>query len=288
MSQQLKHGICNLSVVPMRATHKHASEMVNQLLFGETFSVINTHEEWLEIKLHHDDYTGWIDHKQCWLLPDVYFQQINKSQQHYALDLAQYTLSQADYFPILQGSVLPDYNGASFKIAGRNYTYHGEVASPNSPHTTGNQLLEYAKKYLNTPYLWGGRTSFGIDCSGFIQMVFRLMHIQLKRDAYQQAQQGSMILSLAEVQAGDLAFFGDTAEKITHVGIIMDKQRIIHAHGKVRIDELRKEGIFNTETKKYSHTLRLLKRVLPERNVNFTPTALRSNWQEGIIIHKTS
>ena len=116
--------------------------------------------------------------------------------------------------------------------------------------------------YLNSPYLWGGRSPFGIDCSGFTQMVFKLNGIKLPRDAYEQAEIGKTLNFIEETQKGDLAFFDNEEGKIIHTGIIIDKNKIIHSSGKVRIDNLDHYGIFNAETGKYSHNLRLIKKVV--------------------------
>jgi cell wall-associated NlpC family hydrolase len=116
--------------------------------------------------------------------------------------------------------------------------------------------------YLNAPYVWGGRTPFGIDCSGFVQMVYKMKKIKLLRDASQQASQGEVISLLGEAEPGDLAFFDDAEGKITHVGLLIDRSHIIHCSGKVRIDVLDHEGIYNEAVQKYTHKLRLIRRIV--------------------------
>jgi gamma-D-glutamyl-L-lysine dipeptidyl-peptidase len=115
---------------------------------------------------------------------------------------------------------------------------------------------------LNSPYLWGGKTPFGIDCSGFTQMAYKLAGIKLRRDAWQQAEQGHTINLLEETEPGDLAFFDNDEGNIVHVGIILRDHKIIHAAGKVRIDSIDHYGINNKELKKYTHKLRLIKRMV--------------------------
>jgi len=112
---------------------------------------------------------------------------------------------------------------------------------------------------LNAPYLWGGKSFFGIDCSGFTQQVFRFLDKRLPRDAYQQAEEG-MTVEFDETEVGDLAFFANASGKITHVGIILENMQIIHAHGAVRLDELTKEGIFSADKGGITHYLTVIKR----------------------------
>ena len=127
--------------------------------------------------------------------------------------------------------------------------------------TQKKKLIENALMYLNAPYLWGGRSPLGIDCSGFTQMVYRLQGINLPRDAYQQAEVGTTLSFIEESDPGDLAFFDNNEGKITHVGIILEENHIIHASGKVRIDRIDQQGIFNTEIGTHTHKLRLIKSI---------------------------
>ncbi len=173
-------------------------------------------------------------------------------------------LSSVRQLPVLIGSTLPSFDGMNFKLKNEKFVYNGQAIT----HGNGNDydhekiLEKCALKYLHAPYLWGGRSPFGIDCSGFTQMVFKLMDVRLKRDAYQQAQQGKDIGFADLAQEGDLAFFENKEGKISHVGIILKNKKIIHASGCVRIDKIDAYGIFNEETKKYSHNLKVIKRVL--------------------------
>jgi cell wall-associated NlpC family hydrolase len=121
--------------------------------------------------------------------------------------------------------------------------------------------MDCALEFLNVPYLWGGKSVFGIDCSGFVQLVFRLYDLNLPRDAYQQAEIGELIDS-KEARQGDLAYFTNEKGKIIHVGIVLDNETIIHASGRVRIDQLTKSGIYNSDYCKETHKLHFIKRVL--------------------------
>jgi len=158
------------------------------------------------------------------------------------------------------GSTLPFYSNKSLSFGGNKYSFEGNtvLASAKRPE---NITLQ-AQLYLNSPYLWGGKSPFGIDCSGLTQIVYKMCGYQLRRDANQQAEQGETISFLEECKPGDLAFFDNEDGKIIHVGIITHGNNIIHASGKVRLDKLDHQGIFNGETKKYSHNLRLLKRIV--------------------------
>ena len=123
-------------------------------------------------------------------------------------------------------------------------------------------MQEIAQSLLNVPYQWGGRSPMGMDCSGFTQVVFKILGKKLLRDAWQQAEQGVLVNFIEEIQPGDLVFFDNEEGRIIHVGIALANHKIIHASGCVRIDNLDHHGIYNTETRKYSHNLRIIKRVL--------------------------
>jgi cell wall-associated NlpC family hydrolase len=133
----------------------------------------------------------------------------------------------------------------------------------NTQQTQSASNINYiTRQFLNVPYLWGGKTPFGIDCSGFSQIVVRCIGINLHRDAYQQAEQGKVVSFLEEVQTGDLAFFDNEEGRITHVGIMLNSHSIIHASGKVRLDNIDSYGILDAENRNYSHKLRIIKRLL--------------------------
>ncbi len=245
-------GICTLSNIPLRKEADSRSEIVSMLLFGEMYQMLEVNTEWVQIQTDHDSYLGWISLKQ--------HTQLHKAPTKMG--------TVTDYpFAILQGptglvmaptsSRLPDIEHKSCFINGLEYTIN------NAPKTlTQTDLVYIAKQFTNTPYLWGGRTAFGIDCSGFVQAIYKCIGIQLKRDAYQQAEMGETIAFLEETQAGDLAFFDNAEGRITHVGMMLDQHTIIHASGRVRVDSVDSHGILNNDDKNYSHKLRIIKRII--------------------------
>ncbi|MFK7908543.1 MAG: NlpC/P60 family protein [Chitinophagales bacterium] len=259
-STTTQFGIVHLALIPMRAEASDKSEMVNQLLFGETFEVLKQDRQWVQIQTTFDQYKGWIDEKQFLNLPQEEHQNLQKQTPIHALEIMHSVLHISEYFPILLGSVLPHFNGRKAQVANKNYTYLGETNhKAGKDKASPQQIIGFAFKYLQAPYLWGGRSPFGIDCSGLTQMAFKLGNITIPRDAYQQAEVGDTI-EFPEVKAGDLAFFNNDAGKVIHVGIVLNNNSIIHASGKVRVDKLHESGIFNVETKKYSHKLSIIKR----------------------------
>jgi hypothetical protein len=257
-------GICALSAVPLRAEPADASEMVNQILFGETYTVLEERKNWLRIKLWHDNYQGWLDRKQHLAVNDAFLKKHFKKSPAIASDLIE-IVSQEDggsFFPIFLGSFLPAYRKNQNEIVEINqlkYLYTGPVLTKKQNR---EQLRQIAFLYLNAPYLWGGRSPFGIDCSGFTQMVYRLCGYSLPRDSGEQAALGHTLSFIEESLPGDLAFFDNAEGKITHVGIILENNYIIHASGRVRLDRLDQSGIFNAEENRHTHKLRVIKKII--------------------------
>lgn len=249
----MKYGICNLSIVPLRVEAADTSEMVSQVLYGEVFKILEARKKWSKIRLDFDNYEGWIDNKQFLLISENDFEGLRKQPVQLASDLVDIVTKE-------NGQMLSICLGSSIHTASfLNHTFEGKSVSEKLPK---QHLLQTALLYLNAPYLWGGKTPFGIDCSGFTQMVYKLNGYSLLRDANQQATQGEPLSFIEESEAGDLAFFDNAEGMITHVGIIMEDNYIIHAHGKVRIDRLDHSGIFNYSKRAHTHTLRVIKRVI--------------------------
>ena len=262
MDPGTSHGICTLSLVPARKEPSDRSELVTQLLFGELFSVLARKEQWVCIKTTYDQYECWIDIKQCHFLYAEVFESIRDSKTAVAADLVSVLRNNetGHLFPIVAGSSLPHFRNDQLRIDKTTFTYEGEIAL-DVKHDR-EQIVESAYLYLNTPYLWGGRSPFGIDCSGFTQLVYKMNGIKIARDAYQQAEEGKALNFVEEAREGDLAFFDNKDGKIIHTGIILKNGRIIHASGKVRVDSFDHNGIFNVELEQYTHRLRIIKAFL--------------------------
>ena len=254
------YGICLLSQIPCRSDASDKSEMVTQLLFGEVYSVVELTEKWAKILTQADNYECWICIKQHNTLSAKEFNEIIASPSPLSSEMVQVLEENKVFIPIVLGASLPLLKNGEMKIGDRCFSFDGAALQNNAPDKS--KILEYAFMYLNSPYLWGGRSPFGIDCSGFTQMVYKLSHFQLPRDAYQQAEFGTACSFVEEAQAGDLAFFDNEAGKIVHVGIVIGQGEIIHASGQVRIDTLDHQGIFNKDLNQYTHRLRIIKNIL--------------------------
>ena len=237
--------------------------MVSQLLFGEHFSILEEKEDWVKIKFASDSYEGWISNKQFLELSNLSFEELSSEPPKIVSDLISIVteVQGNSSFPLVMGSVLPKLKDHKLKLEDREYIFEGSFFD-FSQKQAPSSIIKIGFLFLNSPYLWGGRTSLGIDCSGFTQMAFRLNGYQLPRDASQQAEIGTALNFVEEAQEGDLAFFDNEDGKIIHVGIVMRDQQIIHASGKVRIDRFDHYGIFHSENKKYSHRLRVIKKVI--------------------------
>jgi hypothetical protein len=261
----LNHGICALSAIPVRADASDKAELVTELLFGDCYTVLLTQGNWLHIESAADKYLGWIDYKQHTPVTTEYFEAWLAQDHPRALDLVQ-VVSDADMrVPIMVGSRLPFFDGMTLKVGDKCLFYNGAATNPMQPMTAERQVMllrKLGQLYLRAPYVWGGKNVFGIDCSGLTQQLFGLLGVQLPRDAYQQIALGEPVDFVMQTRPGDLAFFENAEGRIVHVGIVLDEGLILHAHGEVRLDPLDHHGIFNTSRQKYSHKLRLIKRIL--------------------------
>ena len=253
----MEYAIVSVPAAAVRRKPDHRKEMVNQLLFGETVKVLKTKGDlWVKISSLFDDYEGW--------LTNTLLEQIDEKS---ALSVGKYITSdmlkaviidkKKIYIPI--GSTLPCFENGKGMLGNIEYNFSGHYFKRDEQVPSIELVKQLSLKWLNAPYLWGGRTPLGVDCSGFVQVIYKLMGINLPRDTWQQAQTGKSVKDFNEVKTGDLAFF-DNKEDIVHVGIILDGNKIIHSSGKVRIDTLTKKGIVNDETGKRTLRLKAVRR----------------------------
>lgn len=238
----MNKGICNVSVAPVRADKTDKAEIVTEMLYGESADILEVINNWTRIKMHYDGYEGWIDTKQISLVTDDF---LTKRKTHLVTEPFQSRVMESGKMLLSMGSEV------SFE------TIHAQRGA-----TIRQSLVETAKEFLNVPYLWGGKSFFGVDCSGFTQLVLKVHDIKYPRDAYQQGEVGEPLSFIEEAQPGDLAFFENSEGRIIHVGFMLENNQIIHAHGKVRIDTLDSSGIFNKELNKHTHKLRFIRNIL--------------------------
>lgn len=249
----MQYGICTLSIVPVRSLPDDASEMVTQLLYGDNFKILDERGKWSRIRIAFDSYEGWISNSQVSKIEEELYEKLVNHERIYSADLIEFIGEESgNLIHIPMGAVL---NHAALL----NHTFDGHTITGLKPKSG---LIDTAILYLNTPFLWGGKSPFGIDSSGLTQMVYMLNGYSLLRDSAQQAKQGEALSFIEESEPGDLAFFDDAEGNIIHVGLIMPDNYIIHADGKVRIDRIDHSGIFNMDLRKHTHKLRVIKKII--------------------------
>lgn len=254
LSVFMPHGICHLSVVPVRILADNASEMLTQLLYGDHFKIIETRKHWTKIRIAFDNSEGWIGNSQYLGISQDQFKAIEDNEiPKFSSDLVSFAGGKNEVLiPILMGSSISNSQLISHVFEGAYLNGAGQKSN----------LVPTAMYYLNAPFLWGGKTPFGIDDGGLSQMVYRINGYRLPRHAAEQSKEGESLSFIEESEPGDLAFFDNKEGNINHVGIIMKDNFIIHAHGKVRVDRLDHTGIFNTDEGRYSHSLRVIKKIV--------------------------
>lgn len=252
------YGIIILPLVPLRKTAAESSEMVSQLLYGETIKILEQQNNWLFICNLADNYEGWIDKKMHKTLTKKQFEFINNTENHIVVTPTQSCkIENSNQSILLPAGSLIRRNTDVENIEELNLIINESKEGLITPAS----IIDIAKQYLNAPYLWGGKSIFGIDCSGLVQLVHSIAGISLPRDASQQVEYGQTIDFLEEACEGDLAFFENDEAKIIHVGILLDKSNIIHASGWVKIEKIDIHGIISNSTNEYTHKLRVIKRL---------------------------
>ena len=254
----MRYVVCCVPVSPLRAETSHKSEMVSQQLFGEKSTIVEiASDNWVKISLKYDGYEGWVQLSHLAEIDEEHYLKVDK-------DLTSDWINEVDYnghimFVPMGSSLSAFKNGKAFWRK-NSVNFKGKVWNPEEIKITPKLIKQIVFKFLNTSYLWGGKSVFGIDCSGYTQMTYKFLNMALPRDAWQQAEGGEVVNFLQEAKCGDLAFFDNEEEKIIHVGILLNDHEIIHSSGKVRLDKIDTQGILNLETKQRTHKLRIIKR----------------------------
>jgi len=256
-------GTIILSLVAVRQSDNNQSEMISQLLFGELAEIVEERGNWFYIRNHSDNIKGWIDKKSIKILNDEEFELIRQSptvRVSVPLSFCRKTTNRETIF-LAGGSILSAINDSECIVADENYIVNTTDINLSN-ETSGEYIVFLASQYLNSPYLWGGKSLLGIDCSGLVQVIFSICGIQMPRKASEQVEVGEVVDFLSEASAGDLAFFEDESGSIAKVGIMMDSQRIIHSSGWVKIDQLDSNGIITERNGNSPHKLRVIKRIV--------------------------
>ncbi|MHA6280636.1 C40 family peptidase [Salinimicrobium sp. CAU 1759] len=248
----MQYAICNLGVVPLRAEPAHTSEMVSQLLYGESYKILEARAKWSRIRTSFDALEAWIENNQILKISESDYENLQIALPMLSADLVEFVTAGEQLIPI---PLCSEIQGV--ELLGHRHT--GTTSNGSQPK---DKLIETAFLYLNAPYLWGGKTPMGIDASGFTQMVYKLNGHKLARHAAEQAREGESLSFIEESEPGDLAFFDNADGVINHVGIMMRDNYILHADGKVRLDRIDHSGIYNSELRRHTHKLRVIKKMI--------------------------
>lgn len=254
------------SVVPVRGEAKETAGQETQLVFAETCTIIDEKDRWMRVKNDADGQEGWVDSKMITEMSETEWQIMQQVQQgvkaRVKMPMAYaVSMNNGQTIPLTAGTFLPEYKDGQFTILGVSFRIDPSMVAEQPMELTEENMLNTIRFFLNIPYLWGGKNAMGMDCSGFTQTVHALFGHHLLRNASEQAQQGQEVKSLTEAQIGDLAFFDHEDGKISHVGLLLDKDRIVHCSGRVKVEKIDEKGIFSVERGNvYTHHLVTIRR----------------------------
>lgn len=256
-------GIVLHSVVPVRVEPKESAEQETQLLFAETCTIVDEQPRWLRVKNDEDGEEGWVDRKMVTRLSEQEWEQVEKADKKAMVRMPMaYAVSEnnGQTIPLTASTRLMNYQNGRFEMLGVGFRIDETMVAEWPLTMNTENLMQVVRFFLNTPYLWGGKNALGMDCSGFSQVVLSLFGCALPRNASAQAKTGTAIDRLDEAQAGDLVFFDHEDGKISHVGIVLDRERVVHCSGRVKVEKWDEKGIWNMEKGEYSHHLVMIRR----------------------------
>ena len=253
----MERYICENVFIPLRSGPSHRSEMLSQVLFGERFRILDQVDHWLKILTDFDNYSGWVDNNHLQHSPytaDTHGLVLTRSLLCHKPDNTKMILEAGcEIFN-------PDFKKNTFTAGNKIYSAGSDFSKTYI--STRESLSDTAMRFMNSPYIWGGRIPSGLDCSGFTQLVCKIHGKPIPRNSWMQAEVGEAISFLEETKPGDLVFFDDELGRISHVGMIISRGLVIHASGRVRIDIIDHQGIYKQEAGGYSHHLRTIRRIV--------------------------
>lgn len=261
-TKHLFQAVCHLNVVPVWYAPSEDSGMISQMLFGETCMIIQKkNKHWYKVSTTVCNIVGWVHSIQLFLISEGLFEKLNQNPA-LSLEICHSVFNDDNTKSIVIGSSLPQFDGISFQMPDNKYIFNGQAALVDGLETSPELLIKIARRYMFSPELKGGRSPFGIDAGAFVQNVFRFFGILMPRFPHEQFLIGEVVDFAELSQEGDVAFYEDKEGHIEHAGIIIGDKKVIHVYGCVRIDKFDHHGIYNTDLRRYTHKLRIIKRIL--------------------------